>query len=163
MDGSGSIGKCEFNNGKKAMKSLMQFKQSSIDAKYAMITFANDVRTDFSFLPQLDAAIKIDGAKYPSGGTNTQAALAEALKMFKSGMIYHACENTYTIHEYLKAHLTKYSVISVFRKRILQSCFCDISFQFFCPLSIANLYLMPLMETSELMTVEASDKIKHFL
>ena len=100
------------------MKSLMQYKQSSIDAKYAMITFANGVRTDFSFLPQLDAAIKIDGAKYPSGGTNTQAALAEALKMFKSGMIYLACGNT--IHEYFLKGLFN-QILS--RKRILQSCF----------------------------------------
>lgn len=116
MDGSGSIGQCEFNNGKKAMKSLMQYKQSSINAKYAMVTFANDVRRDFSFLPQLDAAIKIDGAKYPSGGTNTQAALAEALKMFKSGMICHACGNHYM--NICKANLTKYSVISVSKKII---------------------------------------------
>ena len=91
MDGSGSIGECEFNNGKKAMKSLMQYKQSSINAKYAMVTFANTVRKDFDFLPQLQAATKIDDAKYPSGGTNTQAALAEAINIFKRGMIRYSC------------------------------------------------------------------------
>lgn len=92
MDGSGSIGECEFNNGKKAMKSLMQYKQSSINAKYAMVTFANNVRKDFDFLPQLQAATKIDDAKYLSGGTNTQAALAEAINIFKKGMIRYSCE-----------------------------------------------------------------------
>jgi hypothetical protein len=85
MDGSGSIGSCEFNNGKKAMKSLMHFEQPAINAKYAMVTFANGVRRDFNFLPQLDAAAKISGVKFPSGGTNTQAGLAEALNLFKKG------------------------------------------------------------------------------
>lgn len=85
MDGSGSIGNCEFGNGKKAMQSLMELKQSDIDAKYAMVTFSNNVRTDFDFSPQLDAARKISSVTFPSGSTNTQAGLAQALNLFVSG------------------------------------------------------------------------------
>ncbi|CAB3985154.1 Hypothetical predicted protein [Paramuricea clavata] len=85
MDGSGSIGLCEFNNGKKALKALMQYKQPGIDAKYAMVTFASQARRDFNFLPQLDAAAKMSGVKFPRGATNTQAGLAEAFDLFITG------------------------------------------------------------------------------
>ena len=85
MDGSGSVGRCEYNNGKKAMKSLMFYEQPGINAAYAMVTFANSVRKDFNFLPQLNATAKISDAKYPSGMTNTQAGLAEAYKLLNTG------------------------------------------------------------------------------
>ena len=78
MDGSGSIGNCEFQNAKNASKGLMLFEQPGIDARYAAVTFASDVRRDFDFLPQLKAAAKISDAKFPGGWTNTQAGLAEA-------------------------------------------------------------------------------------
>ena len=94
MDGSGSIGSCEFENGKKAMKSLMEFVQAGLDSKYAMVTFASGVRRDFDFLPQLKAATKIDAVKYPSGSTNTQAGLAEAFNIFKKGAIPSSCRST---------------------------------------------------------------------
>lgn len=51
MYGSGSVRRCEFGNGKKAMQSLMEFKDPQKDAKYAMVTFNSNVRTDFDFLP----------------------------------------------------------------------------------------------------------------
>ena len=85
MDGSGSIGKCEFDNGRKAMKSFMEFVQPKIDAKYAMVTFSDNARTDYGFFPQLTAAKKIDRVAYPGGSTNTQAGLAQALNLFVSG------------------------------------------------------------------------------
>ena len=85
MDGSSSIGSCEFDNGKKAMKSLMLYKQSEINAKYAMVTFSNDVKVNFNFWPQKMAAAKLQFVKFFGGSTNTQAGLAEALKLFKKG------------------------------------------------------------------------------
>jgi uncharacterized protein YegL len=85
MDGSGSIGACQFSNGKKAMKSLMQYEQPGINARYAMVTFANRVKRNFNFLPQLVAAVNISAVRYTGGGTNTQAGLAEALKLLKTG------------------------------------------------------------------------------
>ena len=85
MDGSGSIGDCEFRNAKNAAKGLMLFEQPGIDATYAAITFANHVRRDFEFLPQLKAAAKISNVKFPDGWTNTQAGLAEAFELFSSG------------------------------------------------------------------------------
>ena len=85
MDGSGSIGKCEFDNGKKAMQTLMEFEQPEIDAKYGMVTLGYTARTDFDFSPQSEAAKKIGVVTFPSGSTNTQAGLAQALNLFVSG------------------------------------------------------------------------------
>ena len=91
MDGSGSIGSCEFENGKKAMKPLMEHVQPNLNAKYAMVTFASGVRKDFGFLPQLVAASKIESVTFPSGSTNTQAGLAQALNMFKGTSVEVRC------------------------------------------------------------------------
>ena len=85
MDGSGSIRSCEFGNGKKAMQSLVEYNQPGVDAKYAMVTFASNVRRDFNFLTRSDAATRISGVTFPSGGTNTQAGLAEAFDLFDTG------------------------------------------------------------------------------
>ena len=86
MDGSGSIGKCEFDNGKKAMQTLMEFEQPEIDAKYGMVTFGYIARIDFDFSPQLKAAKKVGVVTFPrAGSTNTQAGLAQALNLFVSG------------------------------------------------------------------------------
>jgi hypothetical protein len=85
MDGSGSVGSCEFGNGKKAIKNLMSYQQPGVDARYAMVTFSDAVRSDFGFLPQLKAVKKIIGVGFPNGFTNTQAGLAAALNLFKKG------------------------------------------------------------------------------
>lgn len=85
MDGSGSVRRCEFGNGKKAMQSLMEFKDPQKDAKYAMVTFNSNVRTDFDFLPQENAAKKVGSVNFPGGSTNTQAGLARASNLFASG------------------------------------------------------------------------------
>ena len=94
MDGSGSIGSCEFENGKKAMKPLMEFVQADLDSKFAMITFASGVRSDFPFLPQLTAAKKIDAVRFPGGSTNTQAGLEEAFREIKKGAVPSSCCST---------------------------------------------------------------------
>ena len=85
IDGSGSIGTCGFTNGKKAMQSLIKYKQSGINAKYAMVTFANDAKVNFNFLSHDKAVAKISDIKHFGGGTNTQAGLVAALKLFKKG------------------------------------------------------------------------------
>ena len=85
MDGSGSIGTCEFGNGKRALKNMVQYKTPGVDAKYAMVTFSNGASVNFNFLPQSKAATKIGDVIFPNGGTNTQAGLAEALGLFTRG------------------------------------------------------------------------------
>jgi hypothetical protein len=85
MDGSGSIRACEFDNGKKAMKRLVEYDQPGINATYAMVTFGYDARRDFNFLPRKDAATRISGVGFPGGLTNTQAGLADALDLFNTG------------------------------------------------------------------------------
>ena len=85
MDGSGSVGSCEFGNGKKAMQSLMEFKDPQKDFKYAMVTFSHNVRTDFDFLPQENATKKVGSVYFPGGSTNTQAGLARASNIFTLG------------------------------------------------------------------------------
>ena len=85
MDGSGSIGPCEFGNGKKAMKNLLSYNQPGVDAKYAMVTFSSGYRRDFNFVSQSNAKFRITGVTYPGGSTNTQAGLADALDLFNTG------------------------------------------------------------------------------
>ena len=85
MDGSGSIGRCEFNKGKVALSNMMELASASpgINTKYAAVTFANDVTVNFKFLPYHEAANKIESIPYPRGLTNTQAGLREAKRLFK--------------------------------------------------------------------------------
>lgn len=91
MDGSGSVGWCEFNKGKIALSNMMEFAtaKSGISTKYAAVTFANSAKVEFKFEPYATAGKKIKGIKYPGGGTNTQAGLTEAKKLIdnpSSGM-----------------------------------------------------------------------------
>ena len=84
MDGSGSIGSCEFNNGKEALKHMMDTAHKpSHDTKYAAVTFGDLGTVNFKFLPYSSAASQITTISYPNdGSTNTQAGLAEAKKLF---------------------------------------------------------------------------------
>ena len=91
MDGSGSIGSCEFGHGKKALQHMMGLANyGSIDANYAAVTFACDSMVNFPFLPYSSASEKITAIPYPHGSrTNTQAGLTEAKRLFddpSSGM-----------------------------------------------------------------------------
>ena len=85
MDGSGSIGRCEFNKGKIALSNMMELASASpgINTKYAAVTFANSVTVNFKFLPYYKAANKIESIPYPRGLTNTQAGLREAKRLFE--------------------------------------------------------------------------------
>ena len=96
MDGSGSIGTCEFDHGKKALHYMMRSaNDGSIDAKYAAVTFATSATVNFKFLPYSLAAEKITQTPYPDGETNTQAGLKKAKKLFddpSSGMCSNKIE-----------------------------------------------------------------------
>lgn len=84
MDGSESINKCEFEKGKKALKGLMGMASYSSrhDTKYAAVTFSCAASVNFKFLTYPSAGNKILSISYPGGGSNTQAGLAEAKKLF---------------------------------------------------------------------------------
>ena len=96
MDGSGSVGYCEFKKGKEALKHMMKTLHNPRIAvsKFAAVTFASTVTVNFKFLPYLTAASKITNIPYPSGMTNTQAGLAEAKRLFDdpgSGILKYIC------------------------------------------------------------------------
>ncbi len=82
LDGSGSIGSCEFKKGKEALKHMMKtLHNPAIDTKYAAVTFGSTAWVNFKFLQYSSAASEITKISYPSGMTNTQAALEEAKKL----------------------------------------------------------------------------------
>lgn len=87
MDGSGSIGSCEFRKGKKALEHMMKLARYNplYDTKYAAVTFGTSATVNFKFLPYTSAANEIRKIRYPSGLTNTQAGLEEARKLFADG------------------------------------------------------------------------------
>ena len=84
MDGSGSVRRCEFNKGKKALKHmiLLARENANYDSKYATVTFASSATVNFKFLPSATAANKVMNIRFPNGMTNTQAGLEEAKKLF---------------------------------------------------------------------------------
>ena len=86
LDGSGSIGSCEFEKGKKALNILISTaaKNSTFDPQYAAVTFADSAVVNFNFLKYSAAARHVKKIRYPSGMTNTQAGLSEALKLLTS-------------------------------------------------------------------------------
>lgn len=87
MDGSGSVGNCEFQRGKAAIKNMMKSANAvavkdKFDEKYAAVTFASSAKVNFKFLPYSTADQRLTIVRFPSGSTNTQAGLAEARKLF---------------------------------------------------------------------------------
>ena len=84
LDGSASIGSCEFEKGKKGLNYLMSIAKKAkptYDTQYAAVTFANSAMVNFNFLKYSAAARHVKKIRYPSGLTNTQAGLSEALKL----------------------------------------------------------------------------------
>ena len=51
LDGSGSIGSCEFKNGKKALKYMMKMAENTptVDTKYAAVSYSSNAVVDFEF------------------------------------------------------------------------------------------------------------------
>lgn len=84
LDGSGSIGSCEFKKGKEALKHMMKTAHNPLyETKYAAVTFSSSATVNFKFLLYTTAASEITKITYPNGLTNTQAGLAEAKKLFE--------------------------------------------------------------------------------
>ena len=69
LDGSGSIGGCEFEKGKKALKYMMKMAMENpdVDTKYAAVSYSDDAVVDFDFLPYSEAANDITGIRYVGG------------------------------------------------------------------------------------------------
>ncbi|CAB4007129.1 Hypothetical predicted protein [Paramuricea clavata] len=91
MDASGSIGSCEFEQGKIAMSQMMKMckvkaKKAglSYDCRYAGVSFSNSATLDFNFSPINQASKKIRTVTYPGWGTNTHAGLEEAEKVIRA-------------------------------------------------------------------------------
>ncbi|XP_068743194.1 vitrin-like [Montipora capricornis] len=84
MDGSWSIGNCEFEKGKKALKDMLSLagSHSRLDSKYAVVTFSTNATVNFNFLSYSAASEGITQLSYPGGFTNTNSGLAEAKKLF---------------------------------------------------------------------------------
>ena len=85
MDGSGSIGRCEFERGKAAMKNMIlsASEDTGPDEKFAAVTFSNSASVNFKFLPHSAAQQRLMMISYPGGGTNTQAGLEMAKTLFQ--------------------------------------------------------------------------------
>ena len=66
LDGSGSIGSCEFGNGKKALKHMMQMAEENPDkdTTYAAFSYSSNAVVDFAFLPYSTAARRIMQIRY---------------------------------------------------------------------------------------------------
>ena len=90
MDGSGSVGSCQFNYGRDALAaSIKSCKEKELkggpNCHTAAVTFASNAYVNFNFLPTNKAINQVKLISYPSGATNTQAGLAQAEKLFRSG------------------------------------------------------------------------------
>lgn len=84
LDRSGSIGDCNFDKAKQALKNMLDLaSEVGYDNRYAGVTFASDATTNFNFVANPDAGIKIKSLPYIPGSTNTQAALKEAKRVFE--------------------------------------------------------------------------------
>ena len=85
MDGSSSIGRCEFERGRAAMMNLIlaASKRTGADEKFAAVTFSNSASVNFKFLPYSAAQQQLMRISYPGGGSNTQAGLEMAKTLFQ--------------------------------------------------------------------------------
>ena len=85
IDGSQSIGSCEFERGKQALKNtLMAAHVNKRDEKYAAVTFSWSARVDFMFLRYSQAKEALTRISYPNSSTNTQAGLVKAKELFEN-------------------------------------------------------------------------------
>ena len=87
MDGSGSIGSCEFGEGKKAMSHLMKTcSEKGASCRFAGVTFASSATRNFNYLSIAQASRKMSAVSFPGGGTNTKAGLEEAERIIRAGL-----------------------------------------------------------------------------
>lgn len=84
IDGSISIGSCEFERGKVALTNAMKAShEKGRDVKYAAVTFSDSASINFKFFPYPNAKGKLMSISYPRRWTNTQAGLAMARTLFE--------------------------------------------------------------------------------
>ena len=91
MDGSGSVGDCEFKRGKVAIKNMMKSAnaiavEEGYDEKYAAVTFSTSASQNFQFLRYSTAVQRLSMIDFPSGSTNTEAGLTKAMSLFLESM-----------------------------------------------------------------------------
>ena len=105
---------------------------------YAAVTFSNTATVNFKFLPYTTAASELTKITYPNGGTNTQAGLAEAKKLFidpSSGtlpiifhiLLFQVCKKVFVLISFTRWSIkiedkTKNAFILVFGS---ENKFCD--------------------------------------
>ena len=83
LDRSGSIGDCNYKKAKQALKNMLDIaSEMGYDNRYAAVTFATGATTDFNFVANPDAGIKMTNLPYFPSSTNTQAAFKEAKRIF---------------------------------------------------------------------------------
>jgi hypothetical protein len=88
MDGSGSVGYCEFNKGRQALANLIKIgNDGGHDTRFACVTYSSGATTNFGFYPPAKASALMRSISYPNGGTNTQLGLAYAKTLMK-GNVY---------------------------------------------------------------------------
>ena len=65
------------------MKNLLHLKSEvRFDNRHAAMTFASGATTDFNFVANPDAGIKMTNLPYIPSSTNTQATFKEAKRIF---------------------------------------------------------------------------------
>ena len=91
MDGSGSVGSCQFNYGRDALAAsirsckVKELENNGPNCRTAAVTFSDHAYVNFKFLPADKAEKEVKLISYPNGLTNTQAGLAEAENLFRTG------------------------------------------------------------------------------
>ena len=108
MNGSGSIGSCNFDIAKEALKNMMGLATGS--QKYAAVTFSDSARVNFKFLPYSTAAKEVMKIPYPNGWTNTQAGLEEAKKLFDDPLSGN-CLKCANYHENISMNFGRKSLV----------------------------------------------------
>ena len=90
LDASGSIGSCEFREGKKAMAEMMKMcpeKGPKYSCLFSAVNYSKSATEVFRSLPFTQATAIMNGIHYSGRSTNTAAALQAAENILRSGMI----------------------------------------------------------------------------
>ena len=91
MDGSGSVRSCQFNYGRDALAAsikscrVKELESNGPNCRTAAVTFSDHAYVNFNFLPADQAERRVKLISYPNGATNTQAGLAKAENLIRTG------------------------------------------------------------------------------
>ncbi|XP_028403415.1 collagen alpha-1(XIV) chain-like, partial [Dendronephthya gigantea] len=78
LDSSGSVGNCEFDKGRTALKDMMMISRDNYENYYAGVVYSTTATVNFQFLSASEAAKKMDEFSYEGGDTNTADGLSKA-------------------------------------------------------------------------------------